>query len=402
MAGVPAQVVRHDRAGAAGDKKRNSLQKSLHSICHAVLSVVKILKEDHTTMPDGAQMQRVRLALIGAGIYARDAYLPALNRLRDYFDLAAIWSRSDASAAALADRWRVLDQVERPSDGAASLELSTDLPALLARNDIDAVAIVLPIPAQPAVVAQALAAGKHIISEKPIAPSRKEALSLLELHRRHPECVWMVAENWRYEEAFVRSAELIRSGAIGRPLLAHWAQYSPSMRPDNKYSGSLWRRAGLFAGGLLLDGGVHHIAVLRLLLGEVTGASAVVQQPSPELPPADTLTATLAFAAGAQATYLNTFALGTPFAAPLVIVGERGSLRIERGRIEQAGGDGSVQMTECAIYNGVDNELLAFAAAIREGAPHRNTPLEALGDLAVIEAMLASAQDGQQHAPAVI
>jgi predicted dehydrogenase len=144
------------------------------------------------------------------------------------------------------------------------------------------------------------------------------------------------------------------------------------------------------------------MAVLRMLLGEVAGAFAVVQQLSPALPPADTLTATLAFASGAQATYLNTFALGTPFAAPLVITGERGSLRIERGRIEQADGDGQVQVKECAIYNGVDNELIAFAAAVREGAPHRNTPLEALGDLAVIEAMLASAQDGRQHAPAAI
>jgi predicted dehydrogenase len=211
----------------------------------------------------------------------------------------------------------------------------------------------------------------------------------------------MVAENWRYEEAFVRSAELIRSGAIGRPLLAHWAQYSPILQPGNKYAGSQWRRAGLFAGGLLLDGGVHHVAVLRMLLGEVTGAAAVVQQLSPELPPADTLTATLAFASGAQATYLNTFALGTPFAAPLVIVGERGSLRIERGRVEQANGDGSVQATECVFYNGVDNELVAFATAIGIGAPHRNMPLEALGDLAVIEAMLAAAQDGRQRAPVV-
>lgn len=342
-------------------------------------------------MPTDAQMQRVRLALIGAGIYARDAYVPALSRLQAPFDLAAIWSRSDASAAALADRWRSLTQLP--------VETATDLDALLSRQDIDAVAIALPIPAQPAVVAQALAAGKHVSSEKPVAPSREGALSLLELHRRHPECVWMVAENWRYEEAFVRSAELIRSGAIGRPLLAHWAQYSPILRPGSKYSASEWRRAGLFAGGLLLDGGVHHMAVLRMLLGEVVGAAASVQQLSPELPPADTVTATLTFASGAQATYLNTFALGTPFAAPLVIAGERGSLRIERGRVELVGEDGQVQVIECAIYDGVDNELAAFAAAVRQGAPHRNTPLEALADLAVIEAMLLSAQEGRLVAP---
>ena len=172
------------------------------------------------------------------------------------------------------------------------------------------------------------------------------------------------------------------------------------MRPGNKYYGTEWRRAGLFAGGLLLDGGVHHLAVLRMLLGEVTAVSAMVQQLSPALPPADTLAATLAFTSGAQAIYLNTFALGTPFAVPLTITGEHGSLRIERGRIERAGSSGEVEVTDCAIYNGVDNELAAFAEAVRAGAPHRNTPLEALADLVAIEAMLASAEDGCRHAPA--
>lgn len=349
-------------------------------------------------MSNTAQMPRLRLAMIGAGIYARDAHLPALARLREQFELAAIYSRSLSSAAALAAHWQRLEG-QRPAD-VTRPDLSTDLAALLSRDDIDAVAIVLPIPVQVEVVAQALAAGKHVISEKPIAPSRAQALSLLDLHHRYPERVWMVAENWRYEETFVVAADLIRSGAIGRPRLAHWAQYTP-MDARNKYYGTSWRRAGLFAGGLLLDGGVHHLAVLRMLLGEVTGVSAMVQQCAPDLPPADTLTATLAFASGAQATYLNTFALGTPFAAPLTIVGERGSLRIERGRIEQADQEGAVRVAECSLYNGVYHELIAFAAAAREGAPHRNTPLEALADLATIEAMLAGAEDGARHAPLV-
>ncbi len=343
-------------------------------------------------MPGPAQMlhsppaARVRIALVGAGIYARDAHLPALARLREHFDLVAIYSRSQASAQALAQAWP------------ESVATTTDLPALLARDDVAAVDIVLPIPVQAEIVAAALAAGKHVVSEKPIAPSRAEALRLLTLHRRHPECVWMVAENWRYEEAFVRAAALLQAGTIGRPLLAHWAQYSP-MQPQNKYYGSAWRRAGEFAGGLLLDGGVHHVAALRMLLGEITQVAAMVQQFAPDLKPADTLTATLQFAGGAQATYLTTFAAGTPFGAPLTIVGMHGSLRVERGRIEVADAAGQVQVTECALYTGVDAELAAFAAAVRDGAPQRNSPLEALTDLAVIEALLASAQEGSRQAP---
>jgi predicted dehydrogenase len=360
--------------------------------------------------PSGAEAQaatprRVRLAVVGAGIYPRDAHLPALARLQERFELAAIFSRSESSARALAERWHSLTAAADHGAGVTSPdpvpapELFTDLAALFARNDIEAVDIALPIPVQAPVVAQALAAGKHVISEKPIAPTRAEAQSLIDLHRRHPERVWMVAENWRYEEAFVRAAELLRAGAMGRPVVAHWAQYTP-MTPASKYYVTDWRRAGEFAGGLLLDGGVHYVSALRMLLGEVTSVAAMVKKASHDLNPVDTLTATLQFASGVQASYLNTFAVGTPFSAALTIVGDAGSLRVERGKLELAGPSG-VQEIRCAFYNGVENELAAFGAAVADGAPHRNSPLEALTDFAVVEAMLASAADGQFHTPAV-
>ncbi len=360
--------------------------------------------------------------MIGAGIYTRDAHLPALARLQERFELAAIFSRSASSAHALAEHWHTLAATAAPGHetgvtppaGSSAPELFTDLAALLARDDIEAVDIALPIPVQAPVVAQALAAGKHVVSEKPIAPTRAEAQALIDLHRRHPERVWMVAENWRYEEAFVRAAELLRAGAIGRPVVAHWAQYTP-MTPASKYYGTDWRRAGEFVGGLLLDGGVHYISALRMLLGEVTNVAAMVKKASHDLNPVDTLTATLQFANGVQASYLNTFAVGTPFSAALTIVGDAGSLRVERGKLELAPsagvvpgrgsgpggpkGENDIQVIRCAFYNGVEYELAAFGAAVAEGAPHRNSPLEALTDFAVVEAMLASAADGHYHAP---
>jgi len=358
-----------------------------------------------------ATPRRVRLAMVGAGIYPRDAHLPALAHLQERFELAAIFSRSESSARALAEHWHSLTAAAGHETGAnfpsrqSTPELFTDLAALFARDDIEAVDIALPIPVQAPVVAQALAAGKHVVSEKPIAPTRAEAQSLIDLHRRHPECVWMVAENWRYEEAFVRAAQLLQRGAIGHPVVAHWAQYTP-MTPASKYYVTDWRREGEFAGGLLLDGGVHYISALRMLLGEVTSVAAMVKKASHDLNPVDTLTATLQFASGVQVSYLNTFAVGTPFSATLTIVGDGGSLRVERGKLELAGPAGAgpgkgVEEIRCAFYNGVENELAAFGAAVAEGAPHRNSPLEALTDFAVVEAMLASAADGQFHAPVI-
>lgn len=335
--------------------------------------------------------QPLRLALIGAGTFARDAYLPSLAPHRDQLQIAAVYSRTLANAAALAG------QIAYPVD------CTDDLDALLARPDIEAAAVLLPIAAMPQAIAAALAAGKHVLSEKPIAPDlatgrRLLAGCALAQQTHHPNLVWMVGENWRYEEAFLRAADLVRSGAIGDPLTCTWAIYTP-ITERNKYYHTTWRRDSSFPGGFALDTGVHHIAVLRLILGEVAQVSAAARQVSPNLPPLDTVAATLRFDNGALGAYLATYAAGAPWPPHLSIVGTRGSLRVQRKIIELTTG-GTTQEIACSGFDGVEKEILAFARAIRQGEAHRNGPQEALQDLAVMEAILAAAAQGEPVAPA--
>lgn len=319
----------------------------------------------------------IRIALIGAGLFAQNAHLPALLALPDRFEIVAVCSRTQASAAALA---------QRIGPGVATY---TELAPLLARPDLEAVDILLPIPVQADFVEAALLAGKHVISEKPIAPESASAQRLIELHARRPAQVWMVGENWRYEEAFERAARLLAEGAIGRPAVAQWSRFA-ALKPGNPYHTTAWRRSG-FAGGLLLDGVVHLVAALRMVLGEVVAATGMVEQVAPDLPPADTLAAVLRFASGATATLLVSYAVDTPWATPLTIIGDAGSLRVDRGFVEIARPGAEVERGECGKFHGVQRELAAFADAIQQGAAHRNSPVEGLRDLAVIEALLAAA-----------
>lgn len=341
-----------------------------------------------TTWP--ADSRPVRLALIGAGVFARDAHLPSLLRRPDRFEIAAVYSRSAESAQALARA------IPYP------VAQFTDLDALLARPDIEAVDIVLPIPVMPTVIAQALAAGKHVLSEKPIAPTVAAGRALLaqSAHRSQPQSllpVWMVGENWRYEEAFRRAAQLVHERTIGAPVTCSWAIHSP-MTPSSKYYHTAWRRDSSIPGGLLLDGGVHHAAILRLILGEIVEVRAVARQVSPDLHPLDTLSASLRFASGALGNYLVTYATAAPWPAALHIAGSSGALRVLRDRIELIR-NGATETIACTGFDGVEKELLAFAEAIRTGAPHLNPPEEALADLAVIEAMLIAASTGEAVNP---
>ena len=148
----------------------------------------------------------------------------------------------------------------------------TDLDAVLADESIEAVDIVLPIPVLPGVVRQALEAGKHVLSEKPIAPTVAEGKALVAHSRSFADQVWMVGENWRYEGAFQAAAEAIRAGRIGRPV---FCDVSLQLPIKAEYQGSSWRNSGAFPGGYLLDGGVHHVAGLRVLLGEIESVCAL-------------------------------------------------------------------------------------------------------------------------------
>ena len=329
-------------------------------------------------MAEAPAAKPIRIALAGAGIYARNAHLPALLEQREAFEVAAVYSRTAAAAQALA------------AQAGSAIPIFTDFQQLFDAPGIEAVDILLPIPVQADFVNAALRAGKHVISEKPIAPDSATARALIDLHRRTPGQAWMVGENWRYEEAFERAADLVRQGAIGRPLSCYWAQFS-SLKPGNPYYATAWRRSG-FAGGLVLDGAVHLVAALRLVLGEIAQVTAATALFAADLPPVDSVAATLRFASGAIGALVVSYAAASPWGAPLTIVGERGSLRVQRGRVELTGADGAVEVIECGKLHGVQRELAAFAQAIRHGTPHRNPPEEALRDLEVIEQMVAPTQ----------
>ncbi len=334
----------------------------------------------------------VRMALVGAGVFVQKAHLPALLALAPLFEIAAIFSPSGRSAQAVADLL--------PN----SPPVTTDLTALLARPDVDAVDVVLPIGVMPGVVEAVLAAGKQLISEKPIGPDLVSAGRLLDVYaasRAHfPGQVWMVGENWRYEPAFLQAAALVHGGAIGRPITFRWVHAQP-MPLDNLYYQTAWRRDGSVPGGFVLDAGVHHMAALRMILGKVAQVQAQTASVRPDLPPMDTVTANLVMQSGVIGTYAATYALprlhAPPGDAPLEIIGDEGVLYVQRTLIEIKK-DGETERFPIKGYRGVELELAAFAAACQSGAAHHNPPHAAAQDLAVIEAMLRSAQDGRRVA----
>lgn len=327
-------------------------------------------------------MNPIKIALIGAGLYTRDVHIPALLELADRFEVVAIGSRTPESAQLQAQRF------------SGDVFVTTNLAAIWQRADVEAVLITLPIPLLAWAIEAALKSGKHILSEKPIAADLAAANTLLKMAADHPQLVWMVGEQWRYEDAFMQAADLIQQGKLGQVVLAQSAVFN-SFTPANKYYHTPWRRDGSIPGGFIVDGGVHRTAALRLLLGEVQSVSAIIRQMRADLPPADTFSANLMFENGIIGSFSTTYAAGVWTVQPTTIVGTDGTLRVEREILELTVNGGQPELLPVEANQGTRRQYIAFADAIRNQTPHRNTPQEAWRDLAILEAMFASASSGK-------
>jgi predicted dehydrogenase len=146
--------------------------------------------------------------------------------------LKAVYSRSLKGAQSLTEN---LENVSLFSDDSGPGKTYLDL---LLRDDIQAVIIALPIMRQAAFVEEALAAGKHVLSEKPIAETLQSAGKLLQFSKSsNVKCwaTWSVAENYRYVEAYGVAATEVKK--LGR-ILGFRAKNFVSI--SNIYTGTAW------------------------------------------------------------------------------------------------------------------------------------------------------------------
>jgi len=139
------------------------------------------------------------------------------------------------------------------------------LDAFLASDELDAIIISTPPQFHEDIAIAAMAAGKHVLCEKPLANSVEGARRMVEAARRYGR-ILTTGFNHRYFEAVQFVKETLDSGAIGeldhiRAFAGHTglSEFSAPWMYDKKVIG----------GGALLDNGVHIIDLTRYLLGDV-------------------------------------------------------------------------------------------------------------------------------------
>ncbi|KAI9870575.1 MAG: hypothetical protein M1830_004087 [Pleopsidium flavum] len=334
----------------------------------------------------------IGVAIIGAGIFAREEHIPAVGASKDLV-LKAIYSRSFNSAKTLV---AVTSEVAIYSEDSASGNHYQDL---LKRSDIDAVIIALPIKRQPEYIRSALSAGKHVLSEKPITENVSDAVDLIQWYHSNVDSykiTWSVAENFRYLNSFDHARGRIQE--LGRVLGFRVRMYA-NVQQGSKYYETQWRKTPTHQGGFLLDGGVHFTAGLRLLLGSenaVTRLSAFTAQLQKHLPPVNTVDATLKTKTGITGTFSVSF--GTSLTGSEWTVGcEGGSVSISRSTVTTNINGDKERKDINDERTGVPPEVRHWGEAIVSGKQNeRQKSEEALADLELLESMLRSGNsDGE-------
>lgn len=165
---------------------------------------------------------------------------------------------------------------ERAATELGWLEHATDWRDVVARDDIDGIDICTPGDSHAEIAIAALAAGKHVLCEKPLANSLAEAEDMAKAADRS-DAVAMCGFSYRRTPALAYARELIREGRVGniRHVRAQYLQDWLS-DPDAPYTWRLDRdRAG---SGALGDIGAHSIDTAQWLAGdEIVGVSAALQ-----------------------------------------------------------------------------------------------------------------------------
>ncbi|WP_148714938.1 Gfo/Idh/MocA family protein [Chitinolyticbacter meiyuanensis] len=333
-----------------------------------------------SAVPERETLKPLRVGLLGCGVAARELHWPALQKLAGRIQLVAVCNRTGAKAQAFADLVGGIDWYE-------------DWQQLLARTDIDAVDIVLPATLNLAATRDALAAGKHVLVEKPLAATPADALAMQALADRYPQLVTMVAENYRYAWFVERLRAWIASGEAGRPYALHWNAMS-RMAPDNRYIISGWRSSDAFPDGLLLDAGVHYVAVVRALLGEITRATLLPSRVQPHLGRFDGGSLQFQTETGAHGSLNLYFSAVGSQEWRLQLLAEHGCAEYDGTclRIRTLGGETVEQRPD---DDGYAAEFQAFADAVAGKAAHRSGFDEAWRDMQVISQSLA--QPGVQQ-----
>ncbi|SHH15131.1 Gfo/Idh/MocA family protein [Thermosipho atlanticus] len=315
-------------------------------------------------------MRKIRLGIVGCGIAAKELHWPILKELRDKFEITAVNSRTRKHAEEFAKL-------------VGSPEIFDTYEELLDSGVIEAVDLTIPIELNVQFTEKAILKNIHVICEKPISTDVETGKILVNLAKQTDKVIY-IAENWRHIKKYYKVKEVLSK--IGKPLYFNWKIWI-GMDRNNKYAQTEWRKTPKHIGGFLSDGGVHHVAAMRLIFGDIKWVSAITKKHASFLGGPDFLEAVFEFENQVVGNYTVSYAIKSE--ETFEVIGTIGKIKLEGNKIIV--NDEIIEVEENMGYKEEFEDFYEIILGVRKN--ELGSPEEALKDLAFFEAALKSNGD---------
>ncbi len=277
--------------------------------------------------------------------------------------------------------------------------LSANYADALADPAVEAVVLATPHSLHGSQIEAAVAAGKHVFCEKPLALTKTGAEKAVRLCRDAGLVLGMGHER-RWEPPIADMLAKADAGKLGR---IHQIEANFSHDKFLALDRDNWRlRADQAPAGGMTATGIHLLDLSVRLLGPAESVLCICEQLSSDLPQGDTVAAYVKFRGGGTA-YVSA-SLANPFMSRFTVYGSKGWIDIrDKAHVEAPDGwivtsamvGGPITTVEVSPAEPVKDNLVSFARAVRGVESYPITAAHLVNNIALLEAVFASALSGK-------
>lgn len=269
--------------------------------------------------------KRLRIGMVGAGMIGQ-VHARALQGI-DNAELVAVAEPREEAGQALA--------------GANDATWHASYIDMLKDPAIDLVILGTPSGLHPEQAILAAQAGKHVITEKPMAISQDGATRMIEAANAAGTYLAVIFQNRISTDVF-KARRAIEAGRIGTPLIGtafvYWMRTQDYYDANGGWRGT-WAMDG---GGVFINQSIHMIDALQWIMGGVASVQAHTATLSHDIETEDTAAASVGFRSGAVGAILGTTSSARDHPTRIEIVGTGGRVVLENNAVTFWDGEGKL------------------------------------------------------------
>lgn len=337
------------------------------------------------------------IAVIGSGMIANQSHIPALKLLESRIGRVTVCGRNERTVQQTAERYGISG-------------ICTDRTDFLGREKPDLIIITTPNASHTSWIRAGLEAGCHVVCEKPLCISGREAVELYALAEKKG-LLLVCCQNMRFRPDFMAAKACLESGTLGD---VYYAQFDRIRRRGIPGWGSFCSREANL-GGAMADIGVHLLDSLLWMLGNPqvesvlgTANNRIAREVPGTAPCKAELFDVEDFSAGMLRTkegisisFKAAWAANQPEETAIRILGTQGGLELPGGKVYQDCGDTLLEGQPLGEYDALPYAghyyLLRNVLDVLDGRDHLVVkPEETINVCKTLELFYRSAEENRE------